>query len=235
MTAGMGDKRQRPEFAWVSDLGRQPYVPVWQAMRRLTDERDHTWKDEVWIVEHLPVYTQGQAGQAKHLFAPGQIPCVSVDRGGQVTYHGPGQLVVYPLLDLRRLNLGIRDYVARLEELVIASLAHWQIGGERRLGAPGVYVGQAKIAALGIRVRHGRCYHGVAINVAMDLSPFTGIDPCGYPGLAVTSLAELQCPASLAMVRDVLLAQFMRIFQLELRPRLTHPLTTNLLHHEEPR
>lgn len=163
-------------------LGAQPYVPVWHAMQRFTDVRDATAVDELWVVEHEPVFTLGQAGKLEHVLAPGEIPVVHVDRGGQVTYHGPGQLVVYPLLDLSRLGLGVRDYVYGIEQAVINTLAQWNILGERREHAPGVYVGDAKIAALGIRVRRGCSFHGVAFNVAMDLEPFHRIHPCGYRG-----------------------------------------------------
>ena len=186
------------------DLGRRAYVPVWQAMRAFTDARDDTIRDELWVVEHDPVFTLGQAGKREHVLAPGEIPLVQVDRGGQVTYHGPGQLVAYPLLDLRRLGLGVREYVCALEQAVIDTLAEWNVRGERRDGAPGVYVNGAKVAALGIRVRRGCTFHGLAFNVAMDLSPFRRINPCGYAGLAVTSMADLGATDDLARVQAVL-------------------------------
>lgn len=191
--------------AVVRDLGRRAYAPVWQAMRDFTDARDATTPDEVWTVEHEPVFTLGQAGKPEHVLAAGDIPVVQVDRGGQVTYHGPGQLVVYPLLDLARAKLGVRDYVCAIEQAVIDTLAHWNIDGARRDGAPGVYVAGAKVAALGIRVRRGRSFHGLAFNVAMDLEPFARINPCGYAGLQVVSLADLGGPSGLADVRPVLL------------------------------
>lgn len=176
--------------ALVRSLGRQAYEPVWRAMQRFTDARDDETGDELWVVEHEPVFTLGQAGKREHVLMPGDIPVLHVDRGGQVTYHGPGQLVIYPLLDIRRLGVGVRDYVCRIEQAIIDTLAEWDIAAGRRAGAPGVYVGDAKIAALGIRVRRGRSFHGLACNVDMDLSPFARINPCGYAGLRVTSLVE---------------------------------------------
>ncbi|ALQ97390.1 lipoyl(octanoyl) transferase LipB [Xylella fastidiosa] len=199
-------------------LGAQPYVPVWHAMQRFTDVRDATAVDELWVVEHEPVFTLGQAGKLEHVLDPGEIPVVHVDRGGQVTYHGPGQLVVYPLLDLPRLGLGVRDYVYGIEQAVINTLAQWNILGERREHAPGVYVGGAKIAALGIRVRHGCSFHGVAFNVAMDLEPFHRIHPCGYRGLQVTSVLDLGGPSEMDTVAAALLAELARQFCFVLHP-----------------
>ena len=173
---------------------RQLYEPVWRAMQRFTDQRSDADADELWVVEHDPVFTLGQAGKDEHVLAPGDIPVLHVDRGGQVTYHGPGQIVVYPLLRLPRLGIGVRDYVCRIEQALIDTLAEWNIGAERREGAPGVYVGGAKIAALGIRVRRGCTFHGLAFNVAMDLEPFHRINPCGYQGLQVTSVLDLGGP-----------------------------------------
>src|SRR3546814_2748607 len=152
-------------------------------MQRFTDVRDEASTDEIWVVEHDPVFTLGQAGKPEHVLMPGDIPVLHVDRGGQVTYHGPGQIVVYPLLDLKRLKIGVRDYVCRIEQAVIDTLAEWNIGAQRREGAPGVYVNDAKVAALGIRVRRGCTFHGLAFNAAMDLEPFGRINPCGYAGL----------------------------------------------------
>ncbi|MDB6162782.1 MAG: lipB [Xanthomonadaceae bacterium] len=159
-------------------------------MQRFTDARNDDTPDELWMVEHEPVFTLGQAGKPEHVLRAGDIPVVHVDRGGQVTYHGPGQLVAYPLLDLRRLKLGVRDYVHRIEQAVIDTLGEWNIAARRRDGAPGVYVDARKIAALGIRVRRGCSFHGLAFNVAMDLEPFARINPCGYAGLQVTSMLE---------------------------------------------
>ena len=200
------------------DLGRQPYEPVWRAMQAFTDARDDATPDELWLVEHEPVFTLGQAGRPEHVLAPGDIPVVHVDRGGQVTYHGPGQLVAYPLLDLRRLKLGVRDYVCRIEQVVIDTLAHWNIDGRRRDGAPGVYVNDAKVAALGIRVRRGCCFHGLAFNIAMDLEPFRRINPCGFAGLEVVSMGDLGGPGSLDAVKPVLLRAFEARFGLRLQP-----------------
>ncbi|SEK51811.1 lipoyl(octanoyl) transferase LipB [Halomonas daqiaonensis] len=172
-------------------LGRRPYTPVWQAMRDLTDGRDAATPDQFWLVEHEPVFTQGQAGKPEHLLMPGDIPVVATDRGGQVTYHGPGQVVLYPLLDVRRSRLGVRDLVSALENAVIAVLAEHRVIAHARPDAPGVYVGEAKIASLGLRIRRGSSFHGVALNVDGDLSPFSRINPCGYAGLAMTRLADL--------------------------------------------
>ncbi|WP_184352782.1 lipoyl(octanoyl) transferase LipB [Xanthomonas arboricola] len=204
--------------AQLRDLGRQAYAPVWRAMQRFTDARDEATADEVWVVEHAPVFTLGQAGKPEHVLAPGEIPVLQVDRGGQVTYHGPGQLVVYPLLDLRRLKIGVRDYVCKIEQALIDTLDEWNILAERREGAPGVYVGGAKIAALGIRVRRGCTFHGLSFNVAMDLEPFHRINPCGYQGLQVTSVLDLGGPSGTDAVKAVLLDQLARQFGLVLQP-----------------
>ncbi len=189
----------------VVELGRREYVPVWRAMSRYTDERDGQSPDQLWLVEHDPVFTQGQAGKAEHLLAPGEIPVVQVDRGGQITYHGPGQLVVYPLLDLRRLGIGVRELVQRLEQAVIDTLAQWNIVAARRQGAPGVYVEGHKIMALGLRVRRGCSFHGLAFNVAMDLSPYQRINPCGFTGLQITQVSTLGGPGELPAVAAALL------------------------------
>ncbi len=173
------------------DLGRRSYRPVWEAMRRFTEERTAETPDEIWYVEHDPVYTLGLNGRREHVLDPGTIEVVAVDRGGQVTYHGPGQIVAYTLLDLRRRGLGPQGLVALLEEAVLKTLSSYGVAGHRRRGAPGVYVGEAKIASLGLRVRRGASYHGLAFNVAMDLEPFSRIDPCGYRGLAMTDLGRL--------------------------------------------
>jgi len=207
-------KAKRP--ALLRDLSRQPYEPVWRAMQRFTDVRDVHTPDELWVLEHDPVFTLGQAGKPEHVLMPGGIPVIYVDRGGQVTYHGPGQIVVYPLLDIKRLNIGVREYVRRIEQAIIDTLLEWNIIAVRREGAPGVYVGDAKIAALGIRVRSGRTFHGLAFNVAMDLEPFTRINPCGYAGLQVTSVADLGGPSSLETIKQVLLAELAAQFGLTL-------------------
>ncbi len=170
----------------VRHLGLAGYVPTYQAMRRFTDSRGAKTPDELWVLEHPPVYTVGIAGRAEHFPRSGEVPVERVDRGGQITYHGPGQAIVYTLVDLARRALTVRGMVSLIEQAVIEVLGTHGMGAERRNGAPGVYVDGAKIAALGLRVRHGCCYHGVALNVDMDLAPFSAIDPCGYPGLALT-------------------------------------------------
>ena len=204
--------------ALVRDLGRQPYEPVWRAMQRFTDARTADTPDELWLVEHEPVFTLGQAGRPEHVLAPGDIPVVQVVRGGQVTYHGPGQIVAYPLLDLRRLKLGVRDYVCRIEQAVIDTLAEWNIEGRRRDGAPGVYVNGAKVAALGIRVRRGCCFHGLAFNIAMDLEPFRRINPCGYAGLEVVAMNDLGGPGGVDGVKPVLVEALAANLGLRLAP-----------------
>jgi lipoyl(octanoyl) transferase len=202
----------------LRDLGRQPYEPVWRAMQRFTDARGEETIDELWLVEHDPVFTLGQAGKPEHVLMPGEIPVIHVDRGGQVTYHGPGQIVAYPLLDLKRLKVGVREYVARIEQAIIDTLAEWNIAAERKDGAPGVYVNGAKVAALGIRVRRGCTFHGLAFNIAMDLEPFYRINPCGYKGLRVTSMLDLGGPSSLDAVKPVLLEKLAEQFDLRLQP-----------------
>lgn len=171
--------------------GLRDYDPLWRAMRGFTDRRGPQTLDELWLLEHRPVFTLGQAALPAHLLDPGEIPVVQTDRGGQVVYHGPGQLVAYLLFDLRRAGLGVRRLVHSLEDAVIALLAQEALTGVARPDAPGVYVDGAKVAFLGLRVRNGCCYHGLALNLDMDLSPFARINPCGYPGLPVTQLLDL--------------------------------------------
>jgi lipoyl(octanoyl) transferase len=175
----------------IRRLGRREYLPTWQAMMAFTDGRDDETRDELWLVEHPGVFTQGRAGRPDHVLDPGPIPVIQVDRGGQVTYHGPGQAVVYLLIDLGRRRLSVRAFVQRIEQAVIDLLDEVGVAGSRRPGAPGVYVGPAKIASLGLRVRRGRSYHGLALNVDMDLAPFRRINPCGQRGLPVTQLRDL--------------------------------------------
>ena len=174
----------------VKEFGLQPYESVWRAMRDYTDQRDASSRDQLWLLQHPPVFTLGQAGKPEHLLAPGDIPVVQTDRGGQVTYHGPGQLIAYLLLDLRRARLGIRALVTRLEVAAVSLLEDYGIQSLSRPEAPGVYVQGRKIAALGLRVRKGCSLHGLSLNVDMDLEPFGRINPCGYPGLQVTQLAD---------------------------------------------
>lgn len=175
----------------VRSLGRVEYAPTWRAMQEFTAARAADTPDELWLLEHPPVYTQGQAGKPEHLIAATGIPVIAIDRGGQITYHGPGQVVAYVLVDLRRRGYGIRELVARMEQAVIDLLAGQGVAAARRPGAPGVYVAEAKIAALGLRVKQGCTYHGLAFNVDMDLRPFAAINPCGYPGMAVTQCRTL--------------------------------------------
>ena len=174
----------------VRRLGRLPYETVWPRMTEFTNNRDDNTADELWLVEHPPIFTLGQAGRLEHVLSAGDIPVVHSDRGGQVTYHGPGQLVAYPLVNLSRRKLGIREFVTRLESIILNTLAHYGVTGNRKDGAPGVYVGDAKIAALGLRVRRGCSFHGISLNVAMDLKPFAGINPCGFIDLKVVQLQD---------------------------------------------
>jgi lipoyl(octanoyl) transferase len=188
-------------------LGQVPYEPSWRDMQRFTDERDAQTRDEIWFLEHPPVFTLGMNGRPEHILAAGDIPVVQIDRGGQVTYHGPGQLVVYPLLDLRRHKLGVRDLVVALENAVINTAAIWNITAAGKRDAPGVYVAGSKLASIGLRIRRGCAYHGLAFNVAMDLEPFQRINPCGYEGLQVTDLASLGVQQSVPQVAQLLAAQ----------------------------
>ncbi|MDB6086473.1 MAG: lipB [Gammaproteobacteria bacterium] len=175
----------------VKHLGPAPYEPTWRAMQRFTDDRGPLTPDEIWMVEHPPVFTLGLKANREHVLAPGDIPVVQIDRGGQVTYHGPGQLVIYPLIDLRRHGLGVRQLVVALENAIIAYVAELGIAASGSRDAPGVYVGSAKLASIGLRIRRGASYHGVALNVSLDLQPFERINVCGYRGLTVTRLADL--------------------------------------------
>ena len=175
----------------IRHLGLQPYEPVWRDMQRFTDQRTAATRDEIWYVEHPPVFTLGMNGRREHLINPGEIPVVQIDRGGQVTYHGPGQLVVYTLIDIRRQKLGVRQLVVALETAIIDLAAELGVRATCRRDAPGVYVDGAKLASVGLRIRRGASYHGLALNVGVDLEPFSRIDVCGYRGQAVTSLAEL--------------------------------------------
>ncbi|MDX1492012.1 MAG: lipoyl(octanoyl) transferase LipB [Pseudohongiellaceae bacterium] len=174
-----------------TDFTPVPYEPVWRAMQSFTQTRDSETQDELWLLNHQAVFTQGQAGKPEHILAPGTIPVVKIDRGGQVTYHGPGQLVVYLMLDVRRRKLGVRDLVENIEGAVIDVLTEYGIDAQPDRKAPGVYVNSAKIAALGLRIRQGCSYHGLSFNIAMDLAPFGRINPCGYQGMPVTQLIDL--------------------------------------------
>jgi lipoyl(octanoyl) transferase len=181
-------------------LGRAAYLPTWRAMQRFTAERDARSADEIWLLEHEPVYTLGMNADRAHLLSPADVPVVQTDRGGQVTYHGPGQLVVYPLIDVRRAGLAARDLVTALEQSVVDYVARFGVRAECRREAPGVYVEGRKLASVGLRIRRGGSYHGLALNVQMDLTPFERINPCGFAGLRMTQLAELGGPVSLMQV-----------------------------------
>ena len=196
----------------VRQLGRRPYQPVWDAMKAFTDNRTSDTPDEFWVVEHDPVYTQGQAGKAEHLLAPGDIPVVQSDRGGQVTYHGPGQLVLYVLVDVRRSKLSVRELVTGLETAIINTLAKSDIQAYAKADAPGVYVTnelgmEAKLASLGLRIRKGCSFHGLALNINMDMTPFLRINPCGYAGMAMTQTSALDGPQSVAEAQAILVAE----------------------------
>jgi lipoyl(octanoyl) transferase len=188
---------QAPRVQW---LGRVPYEPTWRAMQRFTDDRSADTCDEIWLLEHEPVFTLGMNAKTEHVLAAGDIPVVRIDRGGQVTYHGPGQLVVYPLIDVRRRNLGVHSFVGALEGAVIDYAAGFGIEATCRAGAPGVYAGERKLASVGIRIRRNGSYHGLALNVAMDLEPFHRINPCGYAGLEMTDLERLGGPPDVTVV-----------------------------------
>jgi lipoyl(octanoyl) transferase len=201
-----------PVLRW---LGRVEYEPTWRAMQRLVDARGPETTDEIWFLEHPPVFTLGMNSKPEHLLGTGDIPVVQIDRGGQVTYHGPGQLVVYPLLDLARAKLGVRALVEGIERAIIATVAGWGIEAYGRRDAPGVYVGPRKVASVGLRIRRGCSYHGLALNVAMDLEPFRRINPCGYAGLEMTQVSELGGPADLGAVADALAPRLLAEFGFE--------------------
>ena len=189
----------------IRRLGRMDYEPVWRAMQAFTDQRDENTPDELWIVEHPPVFTQGQAGRAEHILAPGDIPVIQVDRGGQVTYHGPGQIVAYPLIDIARSDMGVRELVTGIEQAIIGVLKSYGVDAQLMAGAPGVYIDGVKIASLGLRIRKGKSFHGLSFNVDMDLEPFQRINPCGFQGLQVTNLSAL-AEVSMSEVEDRLVA-----------------------------
>jgi len=196
----------------IHNLGLRPYQEIWDAMRACTAARDADSADQIWLVQHPPVYTQGQAGKPEHLLAPGDIPVIQIDRGGQITYHGPGQSVMYLLLDLRRAGIGIRALVSLIEESVIGYLQELGIRAQSRIDAPGVYVDGKKIASLGLRVRGGCTYHGVALNVDMDLEPFSRINPCGLVGMQMTQLRDLGVALDADAAGTALAARFQRIW-----------------------
>lgn len=196
----------------IRSLGLKPYQEVWDEMKRFTIERNANTVDELWLLEHSPVYTQGQAGKAEHVLNPQAIPIVQTDRGGQVTYHGPGQLVAYVLIDIRRRNMGIRTLVCQLEQLLILLLKKYNINAQTRCGAPGVYVDEKKIASIGLRVKNGCTYHGIALNAGMDLSPFAGINPCGYAQLQMTQIQDFISGIDIEQVREEFIQDFLSVF-----------------------
>lgn len=199
----------------VKRLGRQDYEPVWKAMHEFTDQRTEETPDEVWLVEHNPVFTQGQAGKAEHLINTGDIPVVQSDRGGQVTYHGPGQLVAYFLINLRRKKLGVRDLVTTIENLVINTLKAYNIDSAARPDAPGVYVDGKKICSLGLRIRKGCSFHGLALNVNMDLTPFLRINPCGYEGMEMVQVSQFGGPDNVEAVEKQLIEELVTLLDYE--------------------
>ena len=208
----------------IRQLNRQSYTTVFDAMKSFTDNRDDNTEDELWFVEHDPVFTQGQAGKAEHILATGDIPVVQADRGGQVTYHGPGQQVVYFLLDIKRRKLGVRDLVSHIENGIVATLAETGIEAYPRADAPGVYVADKKVASLGLRIRKGRSFHGLALNVNMDLSPFLRINPCGYAGMEMTQTSDLGGATSLEEIQPKLvehLCSLLEYTQLTFKDGLT--------------
>ena len=199
----------------MRDLGVQAYLPIWQKMQHYTDTRNAQNCDEIWLLEHAPVFTQGQAGKQEHILAPGDIPVVPVDRGGQVTYHGPGQLMMYILLDIRRKNLGVRHLVTALEECIVLTLREFDISAYPKKDAPGVYVQEQKICSVGLRIRKGCSFHGLAFNVAMDLTPFQRINPCGYAGLEMTDSKRLNGPSTMAEAKKLVLTHFCQLLDIQ--------------------
>ncbi len=195
----------------LRQLGVQPYLPVSQAMHTFTDRRENTTSDELWLVQHPRVFTQGQAGKAEHVLAAGDIPVIQSDRGGQVTYHGPGQQVMYIMIDLKRKKMGVRELVTALEQTVIRTLAHFDIQAKARPDAPGVYVNHDKICSLGLRIRRGCSLHGLALNIDMDLEPFTRINPCGYAGMQMTQVKQLTESVRFEHVHPVLIQEFTQL------------------------
>lgn len=201
----------QPAMPRLRRLGRVDYESTWRAMQAFTATRDADTPDEIWLLEHPPVFTQGQAGKPEHLLADIGIPVIPIDRGGQVTYHGPGQVVAYLLIDLKRRGYGVRELVRRMEQALIDLLAELGVAAERREGAPGVYVAGAKIAALGLRVKGGCTYHGLSLNVDLDLAPFQAINPCGYAGLAVTRMRDLGMTATSGEIAERLAQHLLEV------------------------
>ncbi|MGJ0636284.1 lipoyl(octanoyl) transferase LipB [Xenorhabdus bovienii] len=200
----------------LRQLGIQPYEPVSDAMHQFTEQRTAETSDEIWLVQHEKVFTQGQAGKAEHVLTPGEIPVIQSDRGGQVTYHGPGQQVMYVLVDLKRAKIGVRQLVTAIENTVIETLAYFGVEAHARPDAPGVYVQHNKICSLGLRIRKGCSFHGLALNIAMDLQPFLRINPCGYAGMQMTQLSHLAAEVTVEDVQPVLVEKFCRILGFQL-------------------
>lgn len=196
----------------IRQLGAQNYTDVWMQMKEFTLSRESHTQDELWLLEHFPVYTQGQAGKPEHILNPSSIPIVQSDRGGQVTYHGPGQLVAYVLMDINRKNLGIRTLVSQLEQVLLSVLAQYNIEGMIRCGAPGVYVKERKIASIGLRVKNGCTYHGIALNVDMDLKPFSGINPCGFAKMEMTQISHFYPEVLIEEVNQHFMQNFLQQF-----------------------
>ena len=192
--------------------GLQPYEKTWRSMQSFTDERNQNTEDEIWVLQHEPVFTQGQAGKAEHILSPGDIPVVNVDRGGQVTYHGPGQLVVYLMLDINRLNIGPRQLVTLIENSLIQTLGKYNVKASTRSDAPGVYVDDAKIASLGLRIRKGKSFHGLSLNLDMDLEPFARINPCGHKDLKMIQLKDFEPNVALERVAGCLINEIQSVF-----------------------
>jgi lipoyl(octanoyl) transferase len=207
---------------YVRSLGLVEYQPTWDAMKKFTAERNSETRDEIWLVQHPPVYTQGLAGKPEHLLHSSNIPVVKIDRGGQITYHGPGQIVAYMLLDLRRWKINVRELVRLMEQAVVDLLAEFGIAAQGREEAPGVYVGAAKIAALGLKIRNGYCYHGLSFNVDMDLGPFASINPCGYAGLRVTQARELGITVSISELQAQLAQNLIHGLQQHFERKQSH-------------
>lgn len=192
--------------------GLQPYEAIWRKMQAFTDHRDSETLDEIWVLQHEPVFTQGQAGKEEHILAAGNIPVVQVDRGGQVTYHGPGQLVIYLMLDIERLRLGPREFVSLIENAIVNTLSKYGVNSSARSDAPGVYVGDSKIASLGLRIRKGRSFHGLSLNLDMDLEPFSRINPCGYKGMKMIQLKDFEPNVAFERVAGCLVNNIQSIF-----------------------
>jgi lipoyl(octanoyl) transferase len=211
----------RSDALIIRDLGLVDYTSTWQRMQEFTDQRNDETVDEIWLLEHPPVFTQGQAGKAEHLLFPGDIPVVQVDRGGQVTYHGPGQLVAYVLLNIKRRNLGVRQLVNLIEQSLVDTLAQNQVTAYAKADAPGVYVDEKKVASLGLRVRRGCTFHGLALNVDMDLSPFSRINPCGYAGMQMVQSRDLGGPVSMQQAKQQLSAQLVKLLNVSELQELT--------------